>query len=71
MGIFGKEEPEAIEVYGKALRCLVCQNPTFYKRTAQLHGRMLTIFNVEWASPTCECMICSECGYIHWFVPSS
>jgi hypothetical protein len=24
---------------------------------------------VEWASPTCTCVICSRCGFIHWFFP--
>jgi predicted nucleic-acid-binding Zn-ribbon protein len=69
MGIFGKEEPETIELNGKPLRCVVCQHATFYQRKAQLHGGVATFFDVEWASPTCLCLVCSECGYIHWFVP--
>ena len=69
MGIFGKEEPETIELNGKPLRCVVCQHDTFYQRKAQLHGGVATFFDVEWASPTYLCLICSECGYIHWFVP--
>ena len=37
MGLFGKEEPEPVEVLGKSLRCQVCGNDGFYKREAQLH----------------------------------
>jgi hypothetical protein len=69
MGIFGKEEPETIELNGEPLRCVVCQHAAFYQRKAQLHSGVATFFNVEWASPTCLCLVCSECGYIHWFVP--
>jgi predicted nucleic-acid-binding Zn-ribbon protein len=65
--IFGKEEPEAVEVAGQPLRCLICRNASFYRRSAQLHGRVATFFNLEWTSPTCTCVICSECGYVHWF----
>jgi hypothetical protein len=69
MGIFGKEEPEAVEILGKAFHCQVCQHDTFYQRRAQLHAGVATFFNLEWAAPTCDCIICSYCGYIHWFFP--
>lgn len=69
MGIFGKEEPEPVEMLGKAFHCQVCTHDTFYTRRAQLHAGVATFFNLEWASPTCDCVICSYCGYIHWFFP--
>ena len=71
MNIFGKEEPQAIEIRGRALRCLVCTNDGFYQRSAQLHGAVATFFKLEWASPTCTCVICSMCGYVHWFTPEA
>ena len=71
MGIFGNDDPEPVEVRGQPMRCVVCQNATFHQRDAQLHGRLVTFFNVEWASPTCTCVICSACGYVHWFLPTS
>ena len=49
--MFGEEEPQVVEVHGRALRCLVCEHSTFYRRQAQLHGRLATIFNVEWTAP--------------------
>ena len=69
MPIFGKEEPQVVDVHGRALRCLVCEHDTFFKRQAQLHGRMASLFNVEWTAPTCDCVVCSQCGYVHWFFP--
>lgn len=69
MGLF-REEPEAAEVNDKPLRCQVCGHHAFFKREAQLHTAGLTFFKLEWASPTCTCLVCSECGYVHWFFPS-
>ena len=69
MPIFGEEEPQVVEVHGRALRCLVCEHDTFYRRQAQMHGRLATMFNVEWTAPTCDCVVCSQCGYVHWFFP--
>lgn len=71
MSIFGKAEPEEFDVLGRPLRCQICSNITFYRQQAQLHGAVATFFKVEWASPTAECLVCSACGYIHWFLPQS
>ena len=72
MGLFGKSDDDAptpFDVAGRALRCVVCGTSTFWHRRAQLHGGAATFFNVEWASPTADCAVCSACGYVHWFLP--
>ena len=69
MSIFGKEDPETVTVNGESLQCLVCRNTSFYRRSAQLHGAVATFFKLEWTAPTCTCVICSSCGYVHWFLP--
>jgi len=68
MPIFGKEEPEEVTIRDIPLRCLVCRNGTFFRRRAQLHGPVATLFNLEWTAPTATCAICSECSYVHWFL---
>ena len=68
MPLFGKSDPIEVDVNGKQLRCVVCANPTFHKREAQLQGAVATFFDLEWSSPTANCFICSECGYVHWFL---
>jgi hypothetical protein len=67
--VFGKDEPETVLVRGRPLRCLVCQHDAFYQRKAQLHSGIATFFQLEWSSPTCVCVVCSACGYVHWFLP--
>jgi predicted nucleic-acid-binding Zn-ribbon protein len=69
MGIFGKEEPEVVEVLDKPLRCQVCDHTTFYSRKAVLPGAVSTFLNLDWTAPSCTTVICSRCGYVHWFFP--
>ena len=71
MGLFGKEEPEPIEVLDKSLRCQVCSGETFYTRKAQLHTAFASFLDLEWIAPSCTCVICSRCGFVHWFFPES
>jgi hypothetical protein len=69
MGFFGKDEPETATVRGKPFPCQACGNDTFWQKRAQLHGPLLSFIDLEWAAPTCDCLICSVCGYVHWFLP--
>ena len=69
MGLFGKDEPETATVKGQPLRCQVCGSNLFWERKAQLHTGVASFFDLEWASPTCTCLVCSSCGYVHWFLP--
>jgi len=68
MGLFGKDEPETATVRGKPLHSIVCGNEQFWQKRAQLHTGLLSFFDLEWASPTCDCLVCSACGYVHWFL---
>lgn len=69
MGLFGKDEPETATVLGRPLRCQVCNGDRFWQRKAQLHTGVASFFDLEWASPSCTCLVCSACGYVHWFFP--
>ena len=66
---FGKEEPQPVDVHGTPLQCLVCRHDTFYRREAQMQGGLATLMNLEWTGPVCDCIVCSACGYVHWFFP--
>jgi uncharacterized protein len=57
------------EVKGKDLKCLVCGYDKFYEREAQLNTSLATMFNVDAFNPSGTCVICGDCGYIHWFFP--
>jgi uncharacterized protein with PIN domain len=69
MGLFGKSEPEPAHVAGFSLRCEICKNELFWRRQAQLNTAVMSFFDLDWANPSAECYVCSQCGYIHWFLP--
>ncbi len=65
---FFSEDPEEVAINEKPLRCQVCGNKTFHRRTATLQGASLNPFQNEWLGQPAHCMVCSQCGYIHWFL---
>jgi predicted nucleic-acid-binding Zn-ribbon protein len=68
MAWFGKGEPETATVAGKDFACQVCGNHLFRQQDAVLHGALASFMNLEWASPRATLLICSACGYVHWFL---
>lgn len=56
-------------VLGKELNCQVCENDTFWQTEAQLNTVVASLLNIDWVNPTGICVVCSRCGYIHWFFP--
>jgi hypothetical protein len=34
-----------------------------------LNTAVASFFNFDWVDPTARCLICANCGYIHWFLP--
>ncbi len=65
MNFKSKTEPQSYEVQGKTVRCYHCQNSFFWVRKAQLNS---TTFLNFWVDQSATSLICSECGYIHWFL---
>jgi len=57
-----------IQVAGIDLRCQICQHDHFFERQGQLNTRALTLFRLDWINPAARCLICANCGYIHWFM---
>jgi hypothetical protein len=68
MELFGAVEPEPVSIHGRALRCQVCGNDAFWQRRGPVHAGVAAFFNLDATSPTCVCLVCGTCGYIHWFV---
>jgi len=69
VGLFGKKQPETVQIGGKPFRCMVCQNEDFWRRRAQLNTALATFFNFDWANREATCVVCTNCRYIHWFLP--
>lgn len=69
MGLFGKKDPEQVQIAGILLRCEICKHDRFWKKEAQLNTAVATFFNLDWVDPSATCFVCAHCGYIHWFLP--
>jgi hypothetical protein len=68
MGLFKKNEPIEYLVGDKPLLCLVCGNETFRQRRALLNTVVATFFDFDWANRSANCLVCSRCKYVHWFL---
>jgi len=68
MGLFGNQQPAPVKLGLHDLRCEICKNNLFWYREAQLNTAVATFFNFDWANPSAQCYVCSQCGYIHWFL---
>jgi hypothetical protein len=70
MGLFGKAQPEPYKVAdGLRLQCLICNCELFWYRQAQLNTATATFFQLDWLNRSAICLVCDQCGHIHWFLP--
>ncbi|HEY9740972.1 MAG TPA: hypothetical protein V6C90_10825 [Coleofasciculaceae cyanobacterium] len=70
MKVFGRQEPQPYKLADeRQLRCLVCDYQLFWYQEAQLNTAVATFFNLDWANRSAICLVCDQCGYIHWFLP--
>ena len=68
MSLFGKKEPQTVDILEKVLKCPICANNTFWIRNAQLNTAVLTFFNLDWTNKSATCFVCSNCTHISWFL---
>ena len=68
MGLFSRPDPEPQIIKGQPLHCLVCNHDHFYSRNAQLNTAGMEFMDLGWANQSATCFVCSECGYVHWFL---
>lgn len=46
----------------------MCDYTRFIEREAQLQTAAGTLFGMDWASSKATCMVCEQCGFVHWFL---
>jgi predicted nucleic-acid-binding Zn-ribbon protein len=68
MPFFGDKEAEPAIVGDKPFVCTVCGNDRFIHRRAQMNTAVATFFKLDWANRSAECLVCSKCRYVHWFL---
>lgn len=71
LDLLDEQTPTADVFIGSVrLTCAVCRHARFRHRKAQLQTALASFFNVEWTAPSADCYICTQCGFVHWFMPS-
>ena len=50
------------------ITCLHCKHDLFVEGKALLNTRGLTFFGLDWLNESATTLLCSQCGFIHWFM---
>jgi predicted nucleic-acid-binding Zn-ribbon protein len=71
MGLFSSRyEPETVQLpNGATLRCEICKHEQFFRREGKIQTTAMTFFDLDWANASATCLVCTRCGYVHWFLP--
>jgi hypothetical protein len=57
-----------VTVLGKPLMCAACGNDRYRERGSLLNSRGGEFFGFAWADQKATNFICTQCGYLHWFL---
>jgi hypothetical protein len=64
-------EPTKVTIRERPLACHHCQGTEFFERTIAMNDSGASFFGLEWFTQRgAFCYICSECGHVHWFLPT-
>jgi rubrerythrin len=61
--------PQEYKIKGKPLVCPICGGTHFSTRKTLLTSSSSALMNLQWADQQSDNYICSECGYLFWFMP--
>ena len=62
-------EAGPLDAAGPAMACHHCQHTGFEQKSVQLNTAGMTLLGLDWANRQATCLICTRCGFIHWFHP--
>lgn len=62
-------ESGPVQVAGSNMACHHCQHTGFESKNVQLNTAGMTLLGLDWANRQATCLICTNCGFIHWFHP--
>ena len=59
-----------LKLLGKDFKCTVCQSELFIAKRVQLTFDEPNAYNFGRKKELSNCLICKDCGYMHFFLPS-
>jgi len=63
------QKGDVLTVKGQNVACPICGHDRFTERTSLLNTRGAAFFHLEWANKEAYNYICTQCGYVLWFLP--
>lgn len=70
MGVFKKSEAAPVEILGQRMRFEICHHDQFFQREGKIQTTAMTFFELDWLNASANCVVCAQCGYVHWFLPT-
>lgn len=70
MGLFKKTEAGPVSILGNAMKCEICNHDSFYQREGKIQTTGMTFFDLDFLNQSANCVVCANCGYVHWFLPT-
>jgi len=64
-------ETQPVIIRQRPLRCMHCGGEAFARRSAQLNTAFLEFLNLAWLNATADIYVCTQCGFLHWFLNPS
>jgi predicted nucleic-acid-binding Zn-ribbon protein len=57
-----------VKIRGKEIRCPICGNDKFFQRNGLMETPGMTFLGLDWMNKEAYNFICSDCGYVYWFL---
>jgi predicted nucleic-acid-binding Zn-ribbon protein len=64
-----KNEATSVKISGIVLKCKHCTHDEFYRDKRMLNSGVATFLGFDWLNKSAIVYTCSNCGFIHWFMP--
>ncbi len=65
-----KDEAGPLAILGNPMRCEICHHDQFYQREGKIQTTGMTFLDLDWLNQSATCVVCAQCGYVHWFLPT-
>ena len=69
MGLF-ERGPVLATLHRMPFVCTVCKHHQFDHNRFKLNTGIAEFFDFAWANRSADCLVCEQCGYVHWFLAS-
>ncbi len=65
-------KPKQVTILDRPLSCHHCGAHTFFERTIAMNDADASFLGLEWFTQRgAFCYVCSDCGHVHWFMPTN